>query len=184
LFCGDLNKQKTKLHDLANILRENILLLREKVDEMASFFGKTEQLAIMGRGFSIASVQSSSLILKEASKIFTFGLSSGQFRHGPREIIKPGLKAILFTGCKSTQQINQKLVGELSDKSSLVAVISQFSWNPNNKNVFVLKIPAAQDNLLPILEIVPVQFLTIPLAEFLGYKAGVFLNSAKVTLSE
>ena len=184
ILLSNVDQQKEAIHSLAETLKESMIPLRENVDKMASFFGKTDQLVVLGRGFSIASVQISSLILKEASKIFTFGLSSGQFRHGPMEIVRPGLNAILFIGCSSTQGINENLASDLNAKSCKVSVITQHTMKNASKDTFCLQIPPAEDDLLPILEIVPIQFLTIPLAEFLGFTAGDFINCEKVTLIE
>ena len=149
-----------------------------------AFLDNPDRLAVLGRGFSMASVQSSSLILKEASKIYSFGMSSAQFRHGPRELMQPGFCALIFAGSPTTRHLNKQLAIELSNHSSKVVFITPRSRASGKAGIITIEIPSVSERLLPIVEIAPVQLLTIPLAEAMGFRAGVFSHSGKITLTE
>jgi glucosamine--fructose-6-phosphate aminotransferase (isomerizing) len=184
IISGDLQAQKQEIINIAGKLDAYLSSLREKVNNAIIFLETPDQLAVLGRGFSMASVQTSSLILKEASKVFSFGLSAAQFRHGPRELMQPGFRSLIFGGGMSTFHLNQQLALEIASHSSRVVFITSKSWFPDSPDIMMIEIPEAPERLLPIVEMLPIQLMTIPLAEALGYQAGTFSHSGKVTLSE
>jgi glucosamine--fructose-6-phosphate aminotransferase (isomerizing) len=184
ITSGNIQVEKQEITRAAGKLDICLNGLQEKVNDAIIFLENPEQLAVLGRGFSMASVQTSSLILKEASKVFSFGMSAAQFRHGPRELMQPGFRSLIFGGCASTYHLNQRLALEIADHSSHVVFITDKPWEPSSPHILTIETPEVSEKLLPIVEIVPIQLLTIPLAEALGFKAGIFSYSGKVTLSE
>jgi glucosamine--fructose-6-phosphate aminotransferase (isomerizing) len=55
---------------------------------------------------------------------------------------------------------------------------------PATDAVLPIALPQVAAGLLPVLEILPVQFLVIPLAIARGFEPAAFLNAQKITTGE
>jgi glutamine---fructose-6-phosphate transaminase (isomerizing) len=176
--------QKEHLLEIADSMESYLQSSPPAIDTVVTFLEMPDHLTILGRGCSMASVQTASLILKEASKIFTSGMSAAQFRHGPIELVRPDFTAVVFGGSPLTQSLNYRLACDVLDHGGKVLWISPTSLGLDNPNFCDLLLPAVEDDLLPLLEIIPVQLLTLPLAHLRGFQAGVFQVGGKVTFSE
>ncbi len=155
------------------------------LDQMANFLGRCETLAYIGRGPSIASVRTSALITKESSKIFCLGLSAGQFRHGPLELARLGFKSVIFAGDKRTRALNERLANDIASYGGHCLLITpQPNKTLSSPNLLQIPIPNATSNLLPIFEIVPIELLTIRLAEANGFEPATFDHASKITSKE
>jgi glucosamine--fructose-6-phosphate aminotransferase (isomerizing) len=174
---------KDALNRVAADLSDFLSDWESKLEAMTNFLGTCESLAYMGRGPSLASVMTGALITEESSKVFCMGLSAGQFRHGPLELARPGLKAVMFAGSGPASLLNRRLAQEIGRCGGKCLLITPASAEAS-PNLFELTIPKAVPGLLPILEIVPVQLLTIRLAQLRGFEPAAFDHATKVTHSE
>lgn len=181
-FVGeDLPKVVDQLYEVEVLMRICLDEKHKMMERMTNFFGAIESLALLGRGYSMASVMYGALALKEASKVFTFGMSSAQFRHGPIELLRPGFNAIMFSGSKRTQKLNEILSQDIYKRKGRVLMITS---DPTDKELDCFQeipIPKVRCEYLPFLEIIPIQFFAISNAEIRGYQAGVFEVGNKVT---
>ena len=82
--------------------------IRRLVDEIKSY----RSIAILARGFNLASALQGALLLKEVVKVPAEGMTAGEFMHGPVEMASRGLLAIVLTGGR-TSTFMVKLVGRL-----------------------------------------------------------------------
>ncbi len=55
---------------------------------------------------------------------------------------------------------------------------------PASASVLPIALPEVASGLSPVLEILPVQFLVIPLAIARGFEPAAFLNAKKITTGE
>ncbi len=144
----------------------------------------SDALAFIGRGPSLATVMTGALITSEASKVFTVGLTGGQFRHGPLELAREGFKALIFAGLEPTAELNWRLAGDIARFGGTVVVIDSGSSAPAMSGIERVVIEGSQPMLLPINEMLPVQLLTIALARQKGIEPGAFERGSKVTSHE
>ncbi len=100
------------------------------------------------------------------------------FRHGPMEMVGPEVMVMVFEGDPPTRELNQKLVKDIRDRSGRAELIGLDS------TVKALQIPAGSNRILPVLEILPIQMLTLALAANSGFEAGRFEFATKVTIEE
>jgi len=163
-------------HQIASYLEkwnENLALVQQVI-------GIPERLFLLGRGVSLASALTGGLILKEAAKFPAEGMSAAQFRHGPLELVEEGITALIFAGAERTRSLNQDLALDIQrygGKAIWVAAqpAADLPWLP---------LPAVADSVLPLVEILPIQGLSVLLAESQGRIPGQFRYIGKVTTRE
>jgi glucosamine--fructose-6-phosphate aminotransferase (isomerizing) len=139
-----------------------------------------QNLMLVGRGSSLAAVFNGALVLKEAAKFPAEGMSAAQFRHGPFEMVDSSLCVAVFGGDEPARHLNLNLARDiLRHGGQAVWIDSQpepdlTSW----------VIPQAVPLTRAVLEILPVQVLSIVLAELRGFVPGQFRHLGKVVLQE
>ena len=70
-------------------------------------------LYLLGRGPALGSVHEGALLLHETAKTAAVGMSSGQFRHGPAEILSGDFRAVVFGTPPTTQSLDRSLADDL-----------------------------------------------------------------------
>ncbi len=136
------------------------------------------QMFLAGRGPSLAAVGTGALILKESTQFPSEGLSSAAFRHGPFEMVGPETFVLVFAGEPRTRKLNKRLVEDIRANGGRAEMVSQ---EPRACAYSLPKVPSA---LLPILEILPVQILTLAVAAMKGRQPGKFRLANKITTTE
>ncbi|MGA2983303.1 MAG: SIS domain-containing protein [Terriglobia bacterium] len=151
---------------------------RDHVLELAVALENVQDLFFVGRGISLAAVGTGALITKESSHYHAEGMSSAAFRHGPLEMVSEKTFVGVFAGAKVTLELNAKLVEDIRRKGGRAELIGAEAQRPS------LWIPAVPDSVIPILEILPVEMITLALAAQTGREAGRFSFASKVTTIE
>ncbi len=153
---------------------------REHVDQLAWLMNTADmtQLFLVGRGASLAAVLTGGLILKESTHTAAEGMSSAAFRHGPLEMAGPGTVVLVFGGDGTFHDLTRRLCSDISKSGGTVMAIGA------NAAVPALALPDVPPPLLPILEILPVEMLTLAVAARKGLEAGRFSHATKVTTVE
>jgi len=146
---------------------------------IAARLSKTTFVEFLGRGASRASALTAALITKETAKLPTEGMVGGQFRHGPLEVLAPEITVAIFMGSGIERSLNEVLAADIEARGASVIRIGSGVQHELGFNV-----PALDDFLMPIAEIVPVQLLAIELAAQRGFPVGEFRYGTKVTTTE
>ncbi|MGD0005302.1 MAG: SIS domain-containing protein [Anaerolineaceae bacterium] len=139
------------------------------------------QVYLVGRGVSIAAAGTGGLILKESVHIPAEGMSSAAFRHGPFEMVGPETFVLVFAGFGETIHLNRRLYSDVIAAGGRAALVLPGGQPP------VFALPSCPDPVLPalpVLEILPVQMMTLALAELRNLQAGSFSLGTKVTTIE
>lgn len=137
-----------------------------------------EQIFITGRGYSLATAGTGGLIMKESTRSASEGMSSAAFRHGPLEMLSRRVLACICLGDSKTASLNRRLYEEANKAQAKALLIGSGSDHP------ACKLPDCPAPLLPMLEILPVQMLSLALAARLGFEAGNFALASKITATE
>jgi len=136
------------------------------------------QLFLAGRGPSLAAVGTGALILKESTQFPAEGLSSAAFRHGPFEMLGPETFILIFAGDTKTRQLNERLLQDIRAQEGRAELVAQ------DAGECPYCLPSVPPSLLPVLEILPVQMLTLALAAMNGRQPGKFRFATKITTTE
>lgn len=131
-----------------------------------------------GRGASLAAALTGGLITKESTHFPTEGMSTAAFRHGPMEMLGPETLVMIFEGDAHTQALNTGIVDEIHRLGHRAELIGPTARRASMR---IQDVPAS---IRPVLEILPVQMMTLGLASIFGMEAGRFTLATKVTATE
>lgn len=151
---------------------------REHVELLAKRLSSIKHLFFVGRGASLAAVGTGALTVKESDHFHAEGMSSAAFRHGPFEMLSEETFVVVFSGDEKTRDLNQRLLSDIQQGGGHAEFIGQ------NSSVEPFCLEDYGDSIRPILEILPVQMITIALAALANREAGKFERAAKITTTE
>jgi glutamine---fructose-6-phosphate transaminase (isomerizing) len=128
---------------------------------------------VLGRGASQATAGIGGLMIKESTHLHGEGMSAAAFRHGPWEMLHPALYALVMSG-----ELATTLVHDIRAEGARAALVGEDADLPP------FRLPRVDPSVRTILEILPVQMLTLALASLAGREAGKFERATKVTTTE
>src|SRR5262249_54829171 len=100
------------------------------------------------------------------------------FRHGPLEMLGDSIFVLVFAGENPTRKLNLKLWHDIRERAGRTKLLGEDS------DFVPFRLPRAPASIRPILEILPVQMVTLALAALAGREAGRFSYATKVTTTE
>jgi glutamine---fructose-6-phosphate transaminase (isomerizing) len=179
ILCGGNGEQcRQELSEAAPAVESYLSSWKEYVCEVAQVLDGTRHLFLVGRGASLAAVSTGALIVKESDHLHAEGMSSAAFRHGPLEMLSKETFVLVFSGDDKTRELNQRLLADIRQgggRGEIVGVDSP-------RECFQLR--NCNGRIRPILEILPMQMVTLALAALVGREPGRFENVTKVTTTE
>jgi glucosamine--fructose-6-phosphate aminotransferase (isomerizing) len=174
----DLRRTRKDLSGAPGAVEDYLRAWKKHVKEFAELLKNVRNLFFVGRGNSLAAVGTGALIAKESAHFATEGLSSAAFRHGPFEMLNDETLVLVFGGDPKAQKLNQYLLKDIracGGKAELVG--------PHSK-CLPCALPTSDAAVRPILEILPIEMVTLSLAALGGREAGRFTFATKVTTKE
>jgi glucosamine--fructose-6-phosphate aminotransferase (isomerizing) len=180
LLGGDWRGLMVRMRNAAEAMQEYLNLWQEKVAELDSILGSVDQVLILGRGHSMAAVWNGSLIQKEAAKCIFEGMNAADFRHGPLELASERLTVLILEGDPIISSLNRELALEiirLGGKSIWLAF-------QQDTDLPTIQLPRVDEDVRPLVEILPMQMMSIAMAKRAGLEPGMFHHIGKVTLRE
>jgi glutamine---fructose-6-phosphate transaminase (isomerizing) len=141
-------------------------------------FKRATQLFLVGRSDSLAAVGTGALIIKESDHYHAEGMSSAAFRHGPFEMLDKQTFVLVFSGDAKTRNLNLRLAEDIREQGAHAEVVGEES------SCSCFQLPKHDSAIRPILEILPVQMITLALAAIAGREAGKFERATKITTTE
>jgi glucosamine--fructose-6-phosphate aminotransferase (isomerizing) len=143
-------------------------------------------LYLLGRGPALASVYEGALLLHETAKTAAVGMSSGEFRHGPAEILSTDFRAVVLGAPPITRSLDRSLADDLFSISARVRWIGPpaEAGGSHDHAPSLVPWPEIAPVLAPLFEIVPLQVAAYRLALWRGITPGDFHFVTEVTASE
>jgi len=176
LAGGSVAEAIQALQSIEKPMRAYVGNFQSLVDALSGMIAGTRAVYVIGRGASLATAGTGGLILKESTRQPAEGMSAPAFRHGVIEMVGPQTLVLILAGQPEVAQLHQKLAAEISGHGGVVGVIGA---DPGIAGVF--RIPVVPAPLLPLVEILPVQMLSLAIAARDGREAGRFKLASKVT---
>lgn len=177
---------KEKYHKLIDDLRdtpskiEDILDSSESIKELAKQIYNTEHIFYIGRGIDYDVALEGSLKLKEISYIHSEAMPAGELKHGTIALIEDGTPVIALA---TQDRLFEKTVSNIREVSARGAKIISLAKVDNTSidqaSDEVMYIPNIDDDLSPILSVIPLQLLAYHVATLKGADVDKPRNLAK-----
>jgi glucosamine--fructose-6-phosphate aminotransferase (isomerizing) len=166
---------------------ETILTQDKACDDLARRYQKVHDFLFLGRGIHYPIALEGALKLKEISYIHAEGYPAGEMKHGPNALIDENLPVVVI----ATRDVNnpgsmtryEKTCSNLKEVKArsgvVIALATEGDEEIKEAADHVLYVPAAPEELSPILEIVPLQLLAYHIAVRRGCDVDQPRNLAK-----
>lgn len=178
-LCGkDPSNTLQELKQAAPAVSSYLSDWKKHVQSLVEELKNIAHLFLVGRGASLAAVGTGALTIKESDHFNAEGMSSAAFRHGPLEMLSRESFVLVFSGGQKTQDLNKRLFRDIREKAGRSELVGEEASLP----AFLLT--AAASSLRPVLEILPVQMVTLALAAQMSREPGRFELASKVTTTE
>lgn len=178
-LCGcDLSRTREELAQIIPAVVSYLRGWRDHVFEMATELGQVRHTFLLGRGSSLAAAGEGALIVKESVRLYAEAMSGAAFRHGPLEMVSGETFAVVFAGAEATRGLQARLREDIRDAGGRTAWITQ-DIGPGPWNV-----PPTPASASYLLEILPVQMMTLAMAANAHVEAGRFARIPKITTTE
>ncbi len=174
----DMSRTRQELEVVAPAVEGYLRDWKTHVERMAERLRNIEHMFVVGRGTSLAAVGTGALTIKESDHFHAEGMSSAAFRHGPMEMLKSDTFVVIFAGDPKTRDLHLGLRGELKERGVGCA------WIGEDSEEAELRLPSVTPSLRPIMEILPIQMITLALAANSNREAGKFEHATKITSVE
>jgi glucosamine--fructose-6-phosphate aminotransferase (isomerizing) len=178
-LCGlERAKRVGELEAVAAAVEHYLEQWKTHVVEFAGLLKDAGDVFLVGRGSSLASACTGALIIKESDHFHAEGMSSAAFRHGPLEMLGPGMFVGIFAGDEKIRNLHDGLVADVARTGAGCMMFAHDSTQPSCRPPKLAGIAG------PIAEILPIQMITLALAALVGREPGKFVRATKVTAVE
>jgi glucosamine--fructose-6-phosphate aminotransferase (isomerizing) len=156
-------------------------------EELAKEFFRAADFLFLGRGVHFPIALEGALKLKEISYIHAEGYPAGEMKHGPIALIDENMPVVVVASrdpsLPDSHVLYEKTLSNIQEvkarEGRVIAIASQGDDEVAKLAGHVVEIPPAEELLLPILEIVPLQLLAYHIAVRRGCDVDQPRNLAK-----
>ena len=179
MVCNrDLQQSRKELEQAVPLAEDYLSRWETHLGGFVELLNGVRHLFLLGRGDSIAAALTGALIIKESDHFHAEGMSCAAFRHGPFEMIREETFSLIFAGDKKTRDLNFGLLQDIREQKGRAELIG------SDASLAACNLPDGPASIQPILEILPIQMVTLALAFLAGREAGQFAFATKVTTKE
>jgi glucosamine--fructose-6-phosphate aminotransferase (isomerizing) len=166
---------------------EHLLTNEEACEDLAKEYSRSHDFLFLGRGIHYPIALEGALKLKEISYIHAEGYPAGEMKHGPNALIDENLPVVVIATCDPNSELSktryEKTISNLKEvkarSGKVIAIATEGDEDIKEAADHVLYVPAAPEDLSPILEIVPMQLLAYHIAVRRGCDVDQPRNLAK-----
>jgi glutamine---fructose-6-phosphate transaminase (isomerizing) len=174
----DLRRTRRELKQACPAVASYLADWKHYVHILAESLRNIRHLFLVGRGASLATVGTGALIVKESDHFHAEGMSSAAFRHGPYEMLSKETFVLVFAGDAKTRDLNQRLLTDILQQEGRAELVDRDAPSP------ACRLGEHGPAIRQILEMLPVQMITLALAAQAGREPGRFELASKVTTTE
>jgi len=159
---------------------EGALRTADKVAEVAHRFADARDFLFLGRGVNYPIALEGALKLKEISYIHAEGYPAGEMKHGPIALIDSTMPVVVIA---TPGVVYEKVLANIQEVRSrdgvVIAVCAEGDERVAALADEVLEVPAVDEDLSPLVNVVPLQLLAYHVAERRGCDIDQPRNLAK-----
>ncbi len=154
--------------------------MKEDYKEVALKFKDSKNFLYLGRGINFPVALEGALKLKEISYIHAEGYPAAEMKHGPIALIDENMPVVFIAPQdKAYDKIISNIEEVRARKGKIIAIASEGDENINSYADYILRVPKTKAMLAPIVNIIPLQFLSYYIAAARGCNVDQPRNLAK-----
>lgn len=185
LFIKQQNGQAIDAELLKSIqeIPSKILTVLKNTDEIkkiAEKYKDTKNFLYLGRGFNFPVALEGALKLKEISYIHAEGYPAAEMKHGPIALIDENMPVVFLSPKDSTYE---KIISNMQEVKArggnIIAITNEDDERLKTLAKEIIKIPMCEEELEPLLSVIPLQLLAYYIADFKGINVDKPRNLAK-----
>ncbi|MBR9918253.1 glutamine--fructose-6-phosphate transaminase (isomerizing) [bacterium] len=181
---GTISKEKASklIKELSEIPGkvQKILDKSSELDEVSNLFSYAPNFLYLGRSFGFPVALEGALKLKEISYIHAEGYPAAEMKHGPIALIDEMMPVVVIAG---TNHTNDKMVSNIEEvrarKGRIISIVTEGNEEVENLSEFSFSVPETEDELSPLLTVIPLQILSYNIAVNRGCDVDQPRNLAK-----
>jgi glucosamine--fructose-6-phosphate aminotransferase (isomerizing) len=181
-----------QMEELPRRLEENLERWESDLAAIADGFRDARTFLYLGRAIHYAIAREGALKLKESAYVQAEGMPAGELKHGPNALVSPEAPLVMLAtrdrnDPDSTLRYEKTLhlMRDMHEQgATILAIHVHGDDEPAKLSRFSVAIPAADEFLLPILEVVPLQLLAYFIATQRGVNVDAPRNLVKAVVTE
>ncbi|HMS34838.1 MAG TPA: glutamine--fructose-6-phosphate transaminase (isomerizing) [Ignavibacteria bacterium] len=152
---------------------------------IAEEFKNAKNFLYLGRGLNFPVALEGALKLKEISYIHAEGYPAAEMKHGPIALIDENMPVVFIAPKDSTyQKIISNIVEVKTRKGKIITLASEDDKDINEYSDYILRVPDVHPLFSPIINSIPLQFLSYYIAAARNSNVDQPRNLAKVVTVE
>lgn len=159
-----LGRRESELVVTRKTLQEAVAKVLSKCDLVADFaknIAKFNDIYLLGRAVHYPIALEGALKLKELAYVHAEGLAAGELKHGPLALIDSNAIVIVLNPRDGTYEDTLSSLHEIKSRGATVMGISNVRDETYD---YWIELPQMDDNIYPMLEVIPLQMLSYYLA--------------------
>lgn len=152
----------------------------ERYHNLAEIFYTRDHFLYLGRGVNYPIALEGALKLKEISYIHAEGYPAGEMKHGPIALID---KMMPVVAVASRDSVYDKMISQIEQVKArggiVIALVQEDDDEARSKADYVLDVPGTTPYLAPVLNVIPLQWLSYAIAVRRGADVDQPRNLAK-----
>ncbi|MBO7071045.1 MAG: glutamine--fructose-6-phosphate transaminase (isomerizing), partial [Bacteroidales bacterium] len=165
--------------DLPGTIRE-ALKTSDAVASLARVFTYAHNFIYLGRGYNYPTALEGALKLKEISYIHAEGLPAAEMKHGPIALIDAEMPTVAIATLDHTYEKTLSNIEEIKARGGkIIAIVSKGDDLVRRCADYCIEVPSTVECLMPVVSIIPLQFLSYYIATYKGRNVDQPRNLAK-----
>jgi glucosamine--fructose-6-phosphate aminotransferase (isomerizing) len=159
---------------------EEVLRCEDSIKGLARIWQATTHCLFLGRGIQFPVALEGALKLKEISYVHAEGYAAGEMKHGPIALIDPALPVVVIA---TRGPGYEKMIGNIEEVRArggkVIAICSEGDSEITRLADHVIRVPAIEPLLAPLLTVIPLQLFAYHVADLRGTDIDQPRNLAK-----
>ncbi len=157
-----------------------VLALDREFEQMASVYRYASNFLYLGRGYNFPVALEGALKLKEISYIHAEGYPAAEMKHGPIALIDRFMPVVFIaTKDRTYDKVVSNIEEVVARKGSVIAITDEGNGELDRLCEYVIRVPATEEFLSPLLTAIPLQLLSYHIAVMRGCDVDQPRNLAK-----
>lgn len=159
---------------------KEVLKQSENIKKIASQFKESKNFIYLGRGMNFPVALEAALKLKEVSYIHAEGYPAAEMKHGPIALVDENMPVVFIC---SKDRTYEKILSNMEEikarRGRIIAIANEEDDRINKLAEKVFIVPKTHEDLLPIINVIPLQLLAYYMADMKNIDVDKPRNLAK-----